>query len=124
MSTTFDIHYCTPGTDRCATELGDLLHRPTGLLTYLLVHIAATEENRAELAVNVFGSITNCTWTVQLYSPGCANVHLHVTWAHPSPHPKRHLDRLSRFAGLTIVAYRPTDSPRYSARNNRPHLRT
>ena len=62
-----------------------LLHRPTGLLTYLLVHIAATEVNRAELAVNVFGSITNCTWTVQLYSPGCANVHLHVTYASLAP---------------------------------------
>jgi len=27
-----------------------------------------------------------------------------VALAHPSPQPKRHLDRLSHFAGLTIVA--------------------
>jgi len=35
------------------------------------------------------------------------------SWAHPSPHPKRHLDRLSRFARLTIVTdlqiERPSD---------------
>ena len=29
--------------------------------------------------------------------------------AHPSPHNKRHLDRLSCFAGLTIVADRRRD---------------
>jgi len=29
--------------------------------------------------------------------------------AHPSPQPKRHLDRFSRFAGLTTVTDRRTD---------------
>jgi len=32
-----------------------------------------------------------------------------VPWAHPSPQPKRHLDRFSRFAGLTSVIDRLTD---------------
>ena len=37
-----------------------------------------------------------------------------VPWIHPTQHPKRHLDRFSRFAGLTIVSDRqdrPTDHP-------------
>jgi len=40
------------------------------------------------------------TWTVQSYSPSGANVHpdqLHASLDHSSPHPKRHLDRHSRF---------------------------
>jgi len=28
---------------------------------------------------------------------------------HPTPHPKRHLDRFSRFSRLTIMAHRQTD---------------
>ena len=32
-----------------------------------------------------------------------------VRWAHQSPQPKRHVDRSSRFAGLTSVTDRPTD---------------
>jgi len=32
-----------------------------------------------------------------------------IPWAHPSPQPKRHLDRLSRFSGLTSVTDRPID---------------
>ena len=32
-----------------------------------------------------------------------------VPWAHSSPQPKVHLDRFSRFAGLTIVTDRRTD---------------
>jgi len=52
-----------------------------------------------------------------------------VPWAHQSPQPKRHLDRFSRFAGLTSVtdrqtADRQTDIPRYSVGNNRPHVCT
>ena len=41
------------------------------------------------------------TWTVQSYSPGCTNVHPHLTHAslgpYPSPQLKRHLDRFSHF---------------------------
>jgi len=41
------------------------------------------------------------TRTVQLYSPGCANIHPYVTpWAQPSPQPKGHIDRFSHFAQL------------------------
>jgi len=51
-----------------------------------------------------------------------------LPWAHPSPHPKRHLDRFGCFAGLTIVTNRQTDRqtdrPRCSVCNNRPHLRS
>jgi len=51
-----------------------------------------------------------------------------VPWAHPSPQPKRHLDRSSRFAVLTSVTDqqtdRPTDHATRSLFNNRPHLRT
>jgi len=51
-----------------------------------------------------------------------------VPWAHLSPQPKRQLYRLSRFAGLAIVTDgqtdRPTDRPRYSVCNSRPHLRS
>jgi len=36
------------------------------------------------------------TWTVQSYSPGCANV-LSWSWTHPSPHTKRHLGWFSCF---------------------------
>jgi len=32
-----------------------------------------------------------------------------IPWAHPSPQPKRHFDRFSRFAGLTTVTDRSTD---------------
>jgi len=32
-----------------------------------------------------------------------------VPWAHQSPQPKRHLDRFSRFVGLTIVTDGQTD---------------
>jgi len=41
----------------------------------------------------------------------------------PSPQLKRHVDRFSRFAGITTVTDRQTDRPRYSVCNNRPHLR-
>jgi len=34
-----------------------------------------------------------------------------IPWAHPSPQPKRHLDRSSRFAGLTSATDRQTDRP-------------
>jgi len=37
-----------------------------------------------------------------------------LPWVHPTPQPKRHLDRFSRFAGLTTVLWqtgRPTDRP-------------
>jgi len=42
--------------------------------------------------------------------------------AHKLSQAKRHLDRFSRFAGLTSVTDRQTDRPRYSVGNNRPHL--
>ena len=45
-----------------------------------------------------------------------------VSRAQPSPQPKRHLGWFSRFC--TSVTDRPTDRPRYSVSNNRPHLRT
>jgi len=47
-----------------------------------------------------------------------------VPWAHPSPHPKQHLDRFSRFCRLISVTDRQTDRPRYSVSNHRPHLRS
>jgi len=40
------------------------------------------------------------TWTVQSCSPGGANMtatQYMLPWTHPSPHPKRHLDRFNRF---------------------------
>jgi len=49
-----------------------------------------------------------------------------VSWAHLSPHPKRHLDRSSRFCGVhdrDSQSDRPTDRPRYPDCNNRHHLR-
>jgi len=47
-----------------------------------------------------------------------------VPWTHPSPQPKRHLDRFSRFLESSLVWH--TDRPRYSDSvcNSRPHLRT
>ena len=48
-----------------------------------------------------------------------------VPLAHPSPHPKQHLDRFSCFC-RAHGCDRPTDwqteAPRYSVCNNRPHL--
>ena len=41
-----------------------------------------------------------CTWTVQSYSPGGANVHFHLIHASldpPEPQPKRHLDQFNHF---------------------------
>ena len=35
------------------------------------------------------------------------HLYIHFPWAHSSPQPKRHLDRFSRFAGLTTVTDRP-----------------
>jgi len=56
----------------------------------------------------------------------CAPYLYVLPWAHPSPQPKRHLDRFNRFAGLTTVTDRATDRqtdrPRFSVCNNRPHL--
>jgi len=43
---------------------------------------------------------------------------MHSSRVHTSPHPKRHFDRFSRFARLTIV----TDTPRYSVCSNWSHL--
>ena len=44
-----------------------------------------------------------------------------VLWAHPSPQPKRHLDRFSPFCrGHDCDTL--TDRPRYSVCNNRMHL--
>jgi len=43
--------------------------------------------------------------------------------AHPSPQPKRHLDRFSCFCRAHYCD-RPTDRPHYSVGNNRPHLST
>ena len=56
-------------------------------------------------------------------SHGELNSHLtHGSWAHPSPHPKRHLGRFSRFCRAQDRD-RPTDRPRYSVNSNQPHLR-
>jgi len=67
-------------------------------------------------------------WTVQWYSPGCASVHPHVIHASSGPpesKPKRHLDRFSRFCRAHYCdCDRPTDRPRYSVCNNRPHPHT
>jgi len=42
-----------------------------------------------------------CTWTVQSYLPGCANVHAPSSMcfhgSHPSPYTKRHLDQSSHY---------------------------
>jgi len=49
-----------------------------------------------------------------------------VPHIHPSPQPKRHLDRLSRFCRAHYCdrpTDRPTNTPRYSVGNNRPYLR-
>jgi len=63
-------------------------------------------------------------------SHGDLDRYLMVPCAHPSSQPKRHLDRFSRFAGLTTVTDRQTDRQdrptghvRYSVCNNRPRLR-
>jgi len=63
-------------------------------------------------------------WTAILYM---------VPWVHPSPQPKDISIGAAVFAGLTSVTDRQTDRPtdrqtqsdrpRYSASNNRPHLR-
>jgi len=49
-----------------------------------------------------------------------------VPWAHPSPQPKRHLDRFQPFLHDALLRQtdRPTqtDRPRYSVGSNRPHL--
>jgi len=44
-----------------------------------------------------------------------------VPWTHPSPHPKQHLDRFSRFH-RAHGRYRQTDRTRYSVCSNRRHL--
>jgi len=50
---------------------------------------------------------------------GASGPHLiHGSRAHPSPQPKRQLDRCSRFAALTSVTDRQTDRPRYSVNKN------
>ena len=52
---------------------------------------------------------------------------IHGYLAHPSPHPKRHLDRFSRFCRAhdrDRPTDRPTERPRYSMCNNWSHLRS
>jgi len=51
------------------------------------------------------GSVVFARW--RQYAP-------HLIHAHPSPHPKWHLSRFSRFWRLTTVTNRQTDRPRYS----------
>ena len=47
-----------------------------------------------------------------------------VPRAHPSPQPKRQLDRRSRFVGLTSVTDRPTDHASRSVRIGRIYVRS
>jgi len=53
----------------------------------------------------------------------CTPTYTCFLWVHPSPNPKRRLDRFSRFCRAhyrPTVTDRPTDRPRYSVCNNRP----
>jgi len=72
------------------------------------------------IMVRPFPSPQNCLFVWGIWT----SIEYTVSLAQPSPQPKRHLDRFSRFAGLMIVTDRPTDRPRYSVCNNRPHLRS
>jgi len=47
-----------------------------------------------------------------------------IPWAHPSPQPKRHLDRFSHFAGLTTVTDRRTDRDARSLTIGRIYVRS
>jgi len=47
-----------------------------------------------------------------------------IPWAHPSPQPKRHLDRFSHFAGLTTVTDRQTDRDARSVTTGRIYVRS
>jgi len=62
--------------------------------------------------------VQNCPLPWGIWTP----IEYMVPWAHPSPQPKRHLDRLSRFCRATVTD-RPSVKPRYSVGNSRPHLR-
>jgi len=63
--------------------------------------------------------LSQCPYTLQLDAPHPQNcpfpfgiwtpILYVVPWAHPSPQPKRHLDRSTIFAGLISVTDRPTD---------------
>jgi len=46
------------------------------------------------------------------------------SWTFPSPQPKRHVDRFSRFAGLTTVTNRPTDHATRSVTIGRIYVRS
>jgi len=47
-----------------------------------------------------------------------------VPWAHPSPQPKQHLDRFSRFSGITIVTDTTTDNATPSKTIGRVYVRS
>jgi len=85
--------------------------RPTG------VH----NPNGKSIGSAVFAQVTvECSYTLQWAAPspsklllrmGDLDAHLnHGSWAHPSPQPKRHLDRFSRFC-MAHECDRPTDRP-------------
>jgi len=52
---------------------------------------------------------------IRQVAPVCIPIKYMLSWAHPSPQPKHHLDQFSRFAGLAIVA---DDALHYSLRCN------
>jgi len=104
-----------------ASDRGRHLHSAGRPSRWALAHISSLiifrylVRNRTRVLFFVI-QLTPNKWskcTAQSYSPGGANVHpnlIHTSLAHPSPHPKRHLDRFNRFAWLTIVTVRPTDN--------------
>jgi len=57
---------------------------------------------------------------IRLVAPVCTP-HSTFPWVHPSPYPKRHLDRFSR-PSTAHWCDRQTDRPRYSDCSNRLHL--
>jgi len=82
--------------------------------TWFLGPIRTHIPNGISIGSAVFAQMTaGCPYTLQWDAPSPLKIASShggsVTWAQPSPQPKRHLDRFSRFAGLISVTDRQTD---------------
>ena len=94
----------------CVTVSDHTVTTTSALITTTLLRVVSQKGRIA--AARGPGSVVFARWRQ------CAPHLIMLPWIHPSPRPKRHLDRFSRF----LQGWRSwqTDRPRYAVCNNRP----
>jgi len=92
---------------------------PNGILISSAVFALFTAEYRYTLQWAAPSNLKIAPYHAGISTP----IYYMVPWAHPSPQPKWHVDRLSCFCRAHYCD-RPTHRPRYSVGNHRLHLHT